>query len=95
MSNISEPLTTAKKTRSTERKHSATKSEDLQLVAERLALIQGHLSKMPGFCISGAVVMDGFLLVALKVEGHILSVDGNAWKLDGRNVTTFVSGVTA
>jgi len=39
--------------------------------------------------------MDGFLLVALKVEGHTLSVDGNAWKLDGRNVTTFVSGVTA
>jgi len=83
---------TAKQARSTPAKQTASKSEDLQLVAERLSLIQGHLSKLPDFCISGAVIMDGFLLVALKVEGHSLSIESGVWMLDRQDVTTFVSG---
>jgi hypothetical protein len=76
------------------KKPAALKSEDLQLVAERIALIQGHMSKMPEFCVSGATVLNGFLLVALKVNGHELGVSGGTWTLDGQDVVSFVSGVT-
>jgi hypothetical protein len=61
----------------------------LQLVAERLALIQGHISQMPNICISGVIVMNGFLLVALKIPGHEFAVSGGTWMLDGKDVTTF------
>lgn len=89
MSDTLELSKTVKKTRSTPQRPTASKGNDLQLVAERLALIQGHISQMPSFCISGAVIMDGFLLVALKVEGHDLSVSGGVWKLDNNDVTDY------
>lgn len=89
MSNTLEPSVNVKKVRSTPLKPTASKSEDLQLVAERLALIQGHISQMPDFCISGVVVMNGFLLVALKVEGHELSVNDGVWMLDKKDVTVY------
>ena len=44
---------------------------------------------MPNICISGARIMDGFLLVALKVNGHELAIDGEAWTLDGKDVTGY------
>lgn len=87
MSNTSAPLKSAKQTQSTPPKPPALKSEDLQLVAERLALIQGHLSQLPAFCVSGVTVLNGFLLVAVKVNGHNLAVSGGTWLLDGKDVT--------
>ncbi len=90
MSNTSAHSKTAKPTPSTPPKPSGSKSEDLALVAERLSLIQGHFAQMPpGICISGARVMDGFLLVALKVNGHDLTVQNGAWLLDGKDVTEY------
>ena len=63
---------------STRPKPTDLKSEDLQLVAERLALIQGHISHMPTICISGATVMNGFLLVAShrirRIEYHFFTL---------------------
>lgn len=89
MSNTSELSTSAKVIQSTPPKQTDLKSDDLQLVAERLALIQGHISHMPDFCISGVVVMDGFLLVALKVKDHELSIENGAWMLDKKDVTIY------
>ena len=89
MSDTSERSKSAKKIPSTQTKQTGSKSEDLQLVAERLSLIQGHISKMPRLCISGATVVNGFLLVALKVEGHELSVDEGVWMLDNKDVTIY------
>jgi hypothetical protein len=89
MSAISEHSKSAKKTKSMPQKHTGSNAEDLQLVAERLALIQGHIGKMPSICISGVTMLNGFLLVALKVEGHDLSVSGGTWTLDGEDVTAY------
>jgi len=89
MSDTLENSKSAKPTRSTPPKLTASKSGDLELVAERLSLIQGHISQMPNICISGVRIMDGFLLVALKVNGHELSVQDGAWMLDKKDVTTF------
>jgi hypothetical protein len=79
----------AKQTPSIQEKPKDLSAADLQLVAERLALICGHLGKMPKSVISGARVMNGFLLVALKIEGHELSVVSGVWKIDGQDVETF------
>jgi hypothetical protein len=89
MSNTLGPSQNVKPTRSTLMKPSDLKNEDLQLVAERLALIQGHMSKMPDGCISGATVLNGFLLVALKINGHEFAVSGTNWLLDGKDVTVY------
>ena len=90
MSNTLEPSKSAKLTRSIPTKPAALKSEDLQLVAERLSLIQGHISQMPaGLCISGVTMMNGFLLVALKVNGHELSILDGILMLDKKDVTAY------
>ena len=89
MSNTLVLSKSARKAPSTPEKQPALKNEDLQLVAERLSLIQGHISQMPDGCISGVKIMNGFLLVALKFEGHELSVSGGAWMLDGKSVTDY------
>lgn len=89
MSSTSVRSKTVKQTLSIPPKQSDLKDEDLQLVAERLSLIQGHISQMPNICISGARIMDGFLLVALKVEGHELSVVSGVWMLDEKDVTIY------
>lgn len=59
----------------------------VQLVAERLALIQGHLSAMPTGVVSGALILDGALLVALVLPGHALGVSGETWTIDGVDIT--------
>ncbi len=89
MTNTSEPLKAAKQAQSTPKKPAGSKSEDLALVAERLSLIQGHISHMPSICISGVRMMDGFLLVAFKVNGHELAIENGAWMLDKKDVTTY------
>lgn len=89
MTNTSEPSKAARKTPSTPKKPAGSNSEDLALVAERLSLIQGHISHMPSICISGVTVMNGFLLVALKVKGHDLTVNNGTWMLDGEDVTAY------
>ncbi len=89
MSSTSALSKNAKVAQSTPQKPTGSKSGDLELVAERLSLIQGHISHMPGICISGVRIMDGFLLVALKVNGHELAIDGEAWTLDGKDVTGY------
>ena len=89
MSSTSAHSKNAKRTQSTQQKPVDLKSEDLQLVAERLSLILGHINQMPKGCISGVTVMDGFLLVALKVNGHELSVSGEVCMLDKKDVTLY------
>ena len=89
MSSTSVHSKNAKPTQSTPPKPSGSKSGDLELVAERLSLIQGHISHMPDICISGVRIMDGFLLVALKVNGHELSVENGVWMLDKKDVTGY------
>jgi hypothetical protein len=84
MSNTLERLKDVSQTQSTQPKPTASKNADLQLVAERLALIEGHISNLPqNICISGVTIMDGFLLVALKIPNHILDISvSGAWLLD-------------
>lgn len=89
MSNTLEPSQSASQTQSTPPKPIDSRKEDLQLVAERLALIQGHISHMPDFCISGVTIINGFLLVALKVTDHELSIVEGVWLLDKKDVTTY------
>jgi hypothetical protein len=89
MSSTSEHSKSAKQTQSTLPKLTGSKSGDLELVAERLSLIQGHISHMPDICISGVRIMDGFLLVALKVTGHELTVENGSWMLDKKDVTDY------
>jgi hypothetical protein len=93
MSNTSAHSTNARKTRSMQMKQNASKQSDLQLVAERLALIQGHISHMPQTtCISGVVVMNGFLLVALNIPDHALSISvSGEWLLDGQNIIDYAT----
>jgi len=90
MSSTSERSKFVRETPSIPPKPTGSKGDDLQLVAERLSLIQGHISKMPGICVSGVRIMNGFLLVALKVDGHELSVSSDGvWMLDGKDVTIY------
>lgn len=90
MSDTLEPLRSAKKTQSTPQKQKDSKRGDLQLVAERLALIQGHINQMPpGMCISGVTMRDGFLLVAFKVRGSELKIENDLWLLDGVDVSKY------
>lgn len=89
MSSTLERSKSAKQTQSTQAKPTGSKSGDLELVAERLSLIQGHISHMPDICISGVTVLNGFLLVAFKVNGHELTVQDGAWMLDKKDVTTY------
>ena len=89
MSNTSGHSKNVKSTPSTPPKPSGSKENDLELVAQRLSLIQGHISQMPDICISGATIIDGFLLVALKVNGHKLDIQNGAWLLDGKDVTVY------
>jgi hypothetical protein len=89
MSSTLERSKSAKQVPSSPPKPTDLKSEDLQLVAERLALIQGHISHMPTICISGVTVLDGFLLVAVKVSGHELLVENGVWMLDKKDVTVY------
>lgn len=90
MSNTSVLSKNAKEARSTPPKPLDLKSEDLQLVAERLSLIQGHISQMPAdLCISGVTIMNGFLLVALKINGHELSIIDGILMLDKKDVTAY------
>ena len=97
MSNTSALSTNAKQIPSTQPKPTASNAEDLQLVAERLALIQGHISHMPLIiCISGVTIMDGFLLVALKIPEHNLSLSvSGAWLLDGVEMIDYATNKAA
>lgn len=67
----------------------------MQLVAERLSLIQGHISHMPNICISGVVVMNGFLLVALNIPDHTFDIVSGEWLLDGRNIIDYATNTEA
>ncbi len=87
MSNTSARSKNANETEFTPPKREGSNASDLQLVAERLSLIQGHIARMPSICISGVTVINGFLLVALRIEGHELSVSGGVWEIDGRDIT--------
>ena len=88
MSDTSEPLKQPRKTQSTETKPADLKDSDLALVAERLALIQGHLAQMPKLLVSGARMKGDILLIALWVgENHRLEIVSGAWLLDGKDVT--------
>lgn len=90
MSNISELSKSAKKTRSTPQKQTDLKNADLELVAQRLSLILGHIQQMPkNTCISGVKMTDGFLLVALKVKGSELDFRDGTLYLDGKDVATY------
>ena len=91
MSSTLERSKTAKKTPSTLQKPTGSKSEDLGLVAERLSLIQGHISHMPDICISGVTILDGFLLVAFKIPDHELTIEDGVWMLDKKDVTLLVA----
>jgi len=95
MSDKSDPLKQANHIPSTGAKPAAlpkTNSELVAEVAERLALIQGHLSNMPKLAVSGARMRGDYLLVALYVPGHKLEIDAtNSWLLDGKDVTKWES----
>ena len=96
MSNTLALSQNASQTQSTPPKPTALKSEDLQLVAERLALVQGHISHLPNICISGATVMDGFLLVTLRIPEHELGISvSGAWLLDGEEMIDYATNKAA
>lgn len=87
MSSISAHSKTSNSTQSTVKRLGGLKPEDLALVAERLSLIQGHLSQMPPLVVSGARKYGDFLLVAIKITGHELDCVGGVWRIDGKDVT--------
>ena len=97
MSNTSALSANAKQTPFTPKKPTASNAEDLQLVAERLALVEGHISHLPpNICISGVTIMDGFLLVALKIPEHNLSISvSGAWLLDGVDMIDYATNKAA
>jgi len=94
MSNTLAPSKNARTIQSIQKKPNASKPNDFQLVAERLALIQGHISHMPPICVSGVVVMNGFLLVALNIPDHSfeISVSGE-WLLDGQDIVKYATNL--
>jgi len=94
MSNTSVRSKNAKPIPSTQAKRPDLNAEELELVAERLSLIRGHIGKMPLGVVSGAMVREGYFLVALKIEGHEAGIkyDGpkdalGNWLIDGKDVT--------
>ena len=47
---------------------------------------------MPTICISGVIVMNGFLLVALNIPDHALKIGvSGEWLLDNRNVIDYAT----
>jgi hypothetical protein len=81
---------------STPPRPSVLSENDLQLVAERLSLIRGHIGQMPAAVVSGARSREGYLIVALKIPGHMPTIEYannkdmlGAWKIDGQPVETF------
>jgi hypothetical protein len=92
MSDTLEPSQTASETKPTPEKPSALNEYDLALVAERLALIQGHLSKLTSQVVSGVCIMQGFLVIAVKITGHTVSQEpvSGAWLIDGKDVTEWL-----
>lgn len=90
MSNTSERSKNANRTACTPQRQNDSSDVDLRLVAERLSLIQGHISQMPKhICISGVRMYDGYLLVALRVNGHEIGVSGGTWTIDGTDITEY------
>lgn len=71
---------------STPLKPNGLSESDLADLASRLALILWHVSAFP---ISGVTGMKGFVIFAVKIPGHILTVNNatNTILLDGRDVT--------
>jgi hypothetical protein len=68
---------------------------DLQAALERLALIQGHISQMPPMCISGVTIKDGFLVMAIKIPDHVLSIEevSGEWKMDDIDIVTYATNL--
>ena len=79
---------TQKRTPLTQAKPEGLSESDLALVAERLSLIQGHYSAILSVSgvIGGATVLNGFLLVALKIPKVAVEISG-AWTIDGKDIT--------
>lgn len=50
---------------------------------------------MPNICISGVVVMNGFLLVALNIPDHTFDIVSGEWLLDGRNIIDYATNTEA
>jgi hypothetical protein len=67
-------------------KQSVLSASDLQELAERLALMLNHAGAFP---VSGVTVIDGFLILAIKIPGHSLDYDrvARVLFLDGKDVT--------
>jgi len=59
---------------------------DLADLASRLALMLGHMNAFP---VSGVTEMKGFVIFAIKIPGHALTVDNatNTILLDGKDLT--------
>jgi hypothetical protein len=100
MSNTSAHSKNASPIRSTQAKRPDLNAEELELVAERLSLIRGHIGKMPLGVVSGAMVREGYLLVALKIEGHEMSIKYDnpkdllgSWLIDGKDITPLTEKV--
>ncbi len=93
MSNTLEPSQTHAKTQFTAQKSADLNAEDLELVAEILSLIQGHVTKIAQMpVVSGVTVLQGFLLVALHIPGHTLEINSEGeWLLDGQPITELVA----
>jgi hypothetical protein len=71
---------------STPPKPSGLSESDLDELRQRLALMLGHANAFP---ISGVTVINGFVIFAVKIPGHELSVYSatNTILLDGKDVT--------
>jgi hypothetical protein len=67
-------------------KRNDLRESDLQELADRLALMLGHISAFP---VSGITVIDGVLIFAVKIPGHSLHFDKETGVLllDGEDVT--------
>ena len=61
-------------------------ASDLQELAERLALMLNHIGAFP---VNGITVIDGFLILAVKIPGHSLNYDRTTrvLLLDDKDVT--------
>jgi len=47
---------------------------------------------MPNICISGACIMDGFLLVAFRIPDHALEISvSGEWIVDGQNIIDYAT----
>lgn len=46
---------------------------------------------MPNMCISGATIRDGFLLVAFKMPGHVITIlEDGEWQIDGVDIIDII-----